>query len=162
VPAAAEESLPGPNPPTATLDRLNAVLTKAPLHRWLGCLATCLEDETGTVHLAVPDRPELRHSDEGDGLHGGIIAAFIDISAHTALNAVAGINMPTIDLRVDYLAAAFAPLSARATPRRIGHSIGVVDTEVFGRDGKLVALGRAVFRSRRPGTRGSEPRGEAG
>ena len=55
--------------------------------------------------------------------------------------------MPTIDLRTDYLRPAVAPLEAVATPRRIGRSLGVVDIEVFGADGKLAALGRVVYRT---------------
>lgn len=122
-------------------------MARSPFHQWLGCHVTAHDPAGGTVRIALPMRPELRRSPGKDGLHGGVVAAFVDLAAHAALNAVTGIGMPTIDLRVDYLRPALAPLEALATPRRIGRNIGVVDIEVLDRDGKLAALGRVVYRT---------------
>jgi acyl-coenzyme A thioesterase PaaI-like protein len=58
--------------------------------------------------------------------------------------------MPTIDLRVDYLSPAEFPITARATPKRIGKTIGIADVEILGRNGDASALGRAVFMTRAP------------
>jgi len=129
------------------VDRLNAAMACAPLHQWLGCHVTAYDEATGEVRVALPYRPELRRSEEDNSLHGGVVAALADLAAHAALNAVTGIGMPTIDLRVDYLRPALPPLEAVATPRRIGRSIGVVDIEVLDGAGKLAALGRVVYRT---------------
>lgn len=127
--------------------KLNAFMARAPFHQWLGCRITAHDPESGTLRITLPARAELRHAPDRETVHGGIISALVDLAAHAALNAVTGIGMPTIDLRTDYLRPAIAPLEAVATPRRVGRSLGVVDIEVFGADGKLVALGRVVYRT---------------
>ena len=127
--------------------KLNDFMARAPFHQWLGCHVTAHDPESGAVRVILPARPELRHSPDAETVHGGIITALVDLAAHAALNAVTGIGMPTIDLRTDFLRPALAPLEAVATPRRIGRTLGVVDIEVLGRDGKLVALGRVVYRT---------------
>jgi uncharacterized protein (TIGR00369 family) len=129
------------------VERLNAVMARAPFHQWLGCHVTAHDPESGAVRIVLPARRELCHAPDRETVHGGVIAALVDLSAHAALNAVTGIGMPTIDLRTDYLRPAVAPLEALATPRRVGRSLGVVDIEVTGSDGKLVALGRVVYRT---------------
>jgi uncharacterized protein (TIGR00369 family) len=52
---------------------------------------------------------------------------------------------PTIDLRVDYLAAARGDLTARGRLLRLGRTIGRADAEIIDASGKLVAVGRGVF-----------------
>ena len=129
------------------LARLNATMARSPFHQWLGCHVTAHEEATGAVHVALPPRPEICRGPGEEVLHGGVVSALVDLAAHAALNAVTGIGMPTIDLRVDYLRPALAPLNAVATPRRVGRNIGVVDIEVLDRAGKLAALGRVVYRT---------------
>jgi len=129
------------------VEKLNAFMARAPFHQWLGCHITAHDPTSGALRITLPARPELRHSPTTETVHGGVIAALVDLAAHAALNAVTGIGMPTIDLRTDYLRPAVAPLEAVATPRRIGRSLGVVDIEITGSDGKLAALGRVVYRT---------------
>jgi uncharacterized protein (TIGR00369 family) len=131
----------------STVETLNAFMLRAPLHQWLGVRITAHDAATGAVRITLPARPELRHAPDRETVHGGIVAALVDLSAHAALNAVTGIGMPTIDLRTDYLRPALPPLEAVATPRRVGRTLGVVDIEVLDRDGKLAALGRVVYRT---------------
>jgi uncharacterized protein (TIGR00369 family) len=131
----------------ATVETLNDFMLRAPLHQWLGVRVTAYDAATGEIRITLPARPELRHATDRETVHGGILSALVDLSAHAALNAVTGIGMPTIDLRTDYLRPAVAPLEAVATPRRVGRSLGIVDVEITGGDGKLVALGRVVYRT---------------
>ncbi len=126
--------------------RLNAFLVRAPFHQWLRCEVTAFDAASGETTILLPARPELRRSPEDEAVHGGIVTALVDLAAHAALNAVTGVGMPTIDLRTDFLRPAVAPLTALARPRRIGRSIGFVDVEVADRSGRLVALGRVVYR----------------
>jgi uncharacterized protein (TIGR00369 family) len=102
--------------------------------------------------MLFEERPELWRSPEGRTSHGGVIAAFVDIAGHAALQAHTGRGMPTIDLRVDYLRPTEFPITARATPKRVGKTIGIVDVEIFGRNGDASALGRAVFLTRASST----------
>src|SRR5882762_3638468 len=130
-----------------SLDRLNEVLERSPLHQWLGCRVESHDTASGSIRVRLPARPELRRSADHEGLHGGIVAALIDLAAGAALMAVKGAtSMPTVDLRVDFLLPALPPLVAAATPRRVGRNIGVADVEIFDDQQRLVALGRVVYR----------------
>lgn len=132
------------------IDQMNLFLQRSPFHRWLNCKVTGFDLTDGTITMLFIERPELRRSSEAAASHGGVIAAFIDIAGHAALQAQTGRGMPTIDLRVDYLRPAEFPITARATPKRIGKTIGIVDVEIFSSDGDASALGRAVFMTRAP------------
>lgn len=134
----------------ARIARLQAFLVLSPLHHWLGCRITELDEPGGALVIDLPYRDELRRSTRGPAAHGGVVAALVDVSAHAAMHAQTGHGMPTIDLRVDYLRPAELPLRARATVRRNGRTIGNVDVEVFDGAGKLVATGRAVFLTSAP------------
>jgi uncharacterized protein (TIGR00369 family) len=127
------------------LDTLNAFMARAPFHQWLGCRVTAFDEATGETTILLPARDELRRAPDDAGAHGGIVTALVDLAAHAALNAVTGTGLPTIDLRTDFLRPAVPPLTALAKPRRVGRSIGVVDVEVTGADGRLAALGRVVY-----------------
>jgi len=127
------------------IDEMNRFLQRSPFHVWLNCRITDFDETSGTVTMAVDERPELHRSPDTTMSHGGAIAAFVDIAAHAALHAQIGRGLPTIDLRVDYLRPATFPITARATPRRVGKTIGFVDVEIMGASGEASALGRVVF-----------------
>jgi uncharacterized protein (TIGR00369 family) len=130
------------------LDAFNAYLALSPLHQWLECRIVSHDPDAGTLDVVLPDRPELHRGAESAVAHGGIVAALADIAAHAALHAAVGHGNPTIDLKIDYLRLATLPLSARATVRRNGKNVGFCDVEIMDCDGKLSALGRAVFCTR--------------
>ena len=127
---------------------MNQFMQRLPFHKWLNCRITAFDASDGTITVLFEERSELRRSPDTGLSHGGVLAAFIDIAAHAALQAQTGRGMPTIDLRVDYLRPAEFPITARATPKRIGKTIGIADVEIFGRNGDASALGRAVFMTR--------------
>jgi uncharacterized protein (TIGR00369 family) len=131
------------------LDDLNHTMAQAPLHQWLRCYVQTHDPASGEVKVILPARQELRRSPDEQSVHGGIVATLVDLAAHAAINVVTGTGMPTIDLRVDYLRVAIAPLTAVAKTRRVGRSVGVADVDVFDRDEHLVALGRVVYRTLR-------------
>ena len=63
-----------------------------------------------------------------------------------AVATLTGAVSPTVYLSVDYLTPGAGEwLDAKATVRRRGRSLSTVDVEVLRPDGKLVALGRAVY-----------------
>lgn len=126
---------------------LNAFMVRAPFHQWLGCFVTGYDAEHGTTTVLLPGRPELLRAPDDSAVHGGVVSALVDLAAHAALNAVTGVGMPTVDLRADFLRPAVPPLTAVAQPRRVGRNMGFVDVEVMDASGRLVALGRAVFRT---------------
>jgi uncharacterized protein (TIGR00369 family) len=64
---------------------------------------------------------------------------------------VVGGGVPTINFRTDFLRPASGEgLSATATVRRAGRTVGVVGVDVHDGDGRLVAIGRGCY-SARPG-----------
>jgi uncharacterized protein (TIGR00369 family) len=94
----------------------------------------------------MPLRPELRRGGEGGHFHGGAIASLIDVAGDMALAMALGGGIPTINLRIDYLRpGSGAALTAHATARRAGRTIGVVDIDVLDEAGKLVAIGRGTY-----------------
>jgi len=132
------------------IDELNSFLRRSPFHQWLNCKITDFSIETGTVTILFLPRPELKRSPGADTPHGGALAAFVDIAAHAALHAQLGRAMPTIDLRVDYLRPGQFPITASATPQRVGKSIGTADVQMKNADGQRCVLGRGVFLTRAP------------
>ena len=129
-----------------TLERLQAMLDGSPFIRLLGMQAVSLDRERQQVVIAMPLAADYeRHPGTGQ-FHGGVIASLIDVAGDFALVILVGGGVPTINLRVDYLRpAGGGGLSATATVRRAGRTIGVVDIDVTDAAGRLVAVGRGCY-----------------
>ena len=129
-----------------TLERLQAMLDGSPFIRLLGMRAVSLDRERQQVVIAMPLAADYeRHPGTGQ-FHGGVIASLIDVAGDFALVILVGGGVPTINLRVDYLRpAGGGGLSATATVRRAGRTIGVVDIDVTDAAGRLVAVGRGCY-----------------
>jgi uncharacterized protein (TIGR00369 family) len=126
---------------------VRASVAAPPFHRWLEPEVVAVTADEVTIRLAL--RHEFRRSDDADGVHGGVVAALIDIAGHAAVVAAVGHGVPTINLRVDYLRMATGDvLTARAKPVRVGRTIALIDIEVTTCDGILVAVGRGSFSTR--------------
>jgi len=90
--------------------------------------------------------PDFERSPETGQFHGGVIAALIDTAGDFALVLLLGGGVPTINLRVDYLRPAGGGLlTATASVRRAGRTIGVVDVDVADGTNRLVAVGRGCY-----------------
>jgi uncharacterized protein (TIGR00369 family) len=75
-----------------------------------------------------------------------VIATLIDVAGDFALVILVGGGVPTINLRIDYLRpAGGGSLTAIASVRRAGKTIGVVDIDVTDGTGRLVAIGRGCY-----------------
>ena len=97
------------------------------------------------VEIAATWRPEWIVNPEGQYIHGGILAALVDLGADMSLYSRIGKGVPTIDLRVDYHAPARGNLRVVGKVVRFGKRVSSAQAEVFDRDGRLVASGRGVF-----------------
>jgi uncharacterized protein (TIGR00369 family) len=130
--------------PLATLP---AVLRRSPYARLLGLeMVRAAADE---VVVRMPFREDLLADDEDAAryVHGGAIASLIDIAGTFAVIAAVGHDVITVDLRVDYLRPVRSgDLAGTARPVRIGRALAVADVEVAGADGRLVAVGRGLFK----------------
>jgi uncharacterized protein (TIGR00369 family) len=115
----------------------------SPYHRWLGVELVRAQD--GEVEVRLPYRDEFNASDTTPYIHGGILATLADIACIFALMSATGIDLPTVDLRMDYLRMAKTgeDLIATAHTIKAGRTISISDAEIRTRDGRLVAIGRA-------------------
>jgi len=129
-----------------TLEQMKAWLAESPFHGVLGLTLDAYEPAAQTVVIRCAFHSNLDRSADGGQYHGGVIASLIDIAGDFALIAVLGYGVPTINFRVDYLRPAVkADLIARATVRKSGRTIGVVDIEVQDDQRRLIALGRGCY-----------------
>jgi len=129
-----------------SLGRLRREMESSPYHRLLGLEAVSVDTASASVTLCLPMRPEFRRAANDSFVHGGIIAALIDITGHAAVTVQIDRMAPTIDLRIDYLRpAGGSHLTATAKLLRCGRSLARVDIEVSDSEGCIVAVGRGSF-----------------
>jgi uncharacterized protein (TIGR00369 family) len=122
------------------------IFDRSPFIRFLGLQVLALDHAKGTLSSRMPLREELKRGGEEKRFHGGPIASFIDIVGDFAVGMALGGGVPTVNLRIDYLRPAIGDfVDATATVRRVGKTSAVVDIDVFGQDGKLIAVGRGSY-----------------
>ena len=84
--------------------------------------------------------PERRYT------HGGVLAALIDLGSDWAMVKQTGRPVPTINLRVDYHAAAMpGDLTIRGKVVRMGSQFSTSEAHIFDAQGKLLASGRGTY-----------------
>jgi uncharacterized protein (TIGR00369 family) len=133
---------------TLPLAALPDLLRRSPYHRLLGL--EMVRVSPGEVVIRMPFREDLLAGDDemGQYVHGGAIASLIDSAGDFAIIAAVGHDVPTIDLRVDYLRPApKGALTATGRAIKAGRSLGVADIEVVAEDGTVIAVGRGVFKT---------------
>ena len=142
-------------PPDA-VRALDGIIRNAPFHKWLGVEA--VDAAPGRAVLRIPPNPEFVGNPFIPAVHGGIIAALVDLAGGAALFVELQFPTPTIDMRVDYLRPAIAgkALVADARVKRLGSTVAFVDVDVNDEDNRLVATGRCTYsvKDREQGPRG--------
>ena len=119
-------------------------LSHSPYQRFLGL--KFLRYQENLVEIAMPFREEFLREEGSDWLHGGVLSALIDIAGDYAVHTVTGGDVPTVDLRIDYLRPAKrGGLKAIARTVKVGRSISVADVEVRDEEDQLLAVGRGVY-----------------
>lgn len=138
------------------MHRLDGLIRHPPFHAWLQ--VTCVEAEPGRAVLRLPPNKDFVGNPFIPAVHGGIVAALIDLAGGAALFVELQFPTPTIDMRVDYLRPAIAgkELLADARVKSLGKTTAFVDIDVKDEDGRLVATGRCVYsvKDREAGPRG--------
>jgi uncharacterized protein (TIGR00369 family) len=131
-----------------TLEEVEELFRRSPYQRLLGLVMTRVSD--GEAVVRMPFREDLLAGDDDAGryIHGGAIASLIDAAGDFAIIAAVRRDVPTIDLRIDYLRPA-APGALTATGRavRVGRSLAVADIEVVNEAGTPIAVGRGLFKA---------------
>jgi uncharacterized protein (TIGR00369 family) len=129
-----------------TRERIQAAMDRSPYIRFHQMECVQVDHAAQRVVLRMPMRPELERTPGSGQWHGGAIAALIDTAGDYALALVVGGGVPTINFRTDFLRpASDTELTATATVRRAGRTIGVVDVDVHDRQGRLIAVGRGCY-----------------
>ncbi len=127
-----------------TVERVQSMITRAPYHQWLGLKVTAVHDDG--IELTATWREEWVVNPDRRDTHGGILAALVDLAADWAMVKKTGRGVPTIDMRVDYHAAAMpGDLTARGKVVKMGRQFSVAEASVFDADGKLLASGRGTY-----------------
>jgi uncharacterized protein (TIGR00369 family) len=127
-----------------TLEQVQALVTRAPFHQWLGLTVV---DVTGdSIEIRAKWREEWVVNTEHGYTHGGVIAALIDLAADWAMVRQTGRGVPTIDLRVDYHRPTIrSDLVAHGKVVRAGGQFATAEARIFDRDNKLIASGRGTY-----------------
>ena len=126
-------------------DQIQERLLDSPFNAFLGLEVVSTDPAKPELVMRLKMRPELERLGGSGQWHGGPIAAAIDIAGDYALVMLIGKPLPTINLRIDYLRPGKGTLTLVARVRRSGKTVGVVDVEVSGESGALVAIGRANY-----------------
>src|SRR2546426_12776155 len=121
-----------------TLERVQELVSRAPYHQWLGLKVIALHEDG--IELKATWREEWVVNPERRYSHGGILAALVDVGADWAMVKKTGRGVPTIDLRVDYHAAAMpGALTVRGKIVRMGGQVSTADAQVLDALGKIIA-----------------------
>ena len=123
---------------------LQRVLDQAPFHRWLGVRVERIDE--GGIELSVPWREEIVSNPAARTVHGGVLAALVDLTADQAIAARLGHALPTIDMRADFHRPGLpGRLKARGEVIKLGRTVVTADARIFDETGALVASGRGVY-----------------
>jgi uncharacterized protein (TIGR00369 family) len=134
-----------------TLEQVQALITRAPFHQWLGLTVVAVGDDS--IEIKAKWREEWVVNVERRYTHGGILAALIDLAADFALIKQTGRGVPTIDMRVDYHRVAMpGDLIMRGKVVRAGSQFATAEAQIFDLDGKLIASGRGTYLTASPKT----------
>lgn len=121
-------------------------VARPPFHQWLQPTVAAFDEASGEVTITLALRPEFRRDPERPEIHGGVIAALVDIAGHATVAGRLRHGVPTVDMRIDYLRmAAGDTLHATGIPIKLGRSLALVDVRIADEKGKLVAAGRCTF-----------------
>ncbi len=127
-----------------TPDEVEQLVRRSPFHQWLGLKV--LSVQADGVELKAAWREEWVVHPERRYTHGGILASLVDVAADWAMVSRTRRGVPTIDMRVDYHAAAMpGDLIARGRIIKWGNQFSVAEAQVFDESGKLLASGRGTY-----------------
>lgn len=127
-----------------TPERVTQMITRGPYHQWLGLTVVAVSEDG--IELKATWREEWVVNPDRRYTHGGVVAALVDLAADWAMVTRTGRGVPTIDLRVDFHAAAMpGDLTAKGRIVKWGSQFSTCEAQVFDAAGKLLASGRGTY-----------------
>ncbi|QSG15741.1 PaaI family thioesterase [Halapricum desulfuricans] len=121
------------------------LFNEMPFTRLLGIELTAAEDGHAEGRLHVTD--DHTTNPETGVVHGGATFALADSVGDAAVVSLAGELVPTIDMRIDYLAPATTDVYAVADVLRDGGSLAVTEVELFDDSETHVATAHGVYKT---------------
>ncbi len=121
------------------------LFNEMPFTRLLGIELTAAEDGHAEGRLHVTD--DHTTNPETGVVHGGATFALADTVGDAAVVSLAGELVPTIDMRIDYLAPATTDVYAVADVLRDGGSLAVTEVELFDSDETHIATAHGVYKT---------------
>src|ERR1700722_17051992 len=132
-----------------SVEDVQKLISRGPFHQWLGLKVIAVG--SGTIELTATWREEWVVNPDRGYTHGGVLAALVDLAADWAMVKKTGRGVPTIDLRVDYHAAAMpGDLTARGKVVRFGGQFSTAEAHIYDAKGKLIASGRGTYSTAPP------------
>ncbi len=129
-----------------TTQQIEAWLASSPFISFMNLELLDFDPDKGEIAMKMPMRPEFERGAGTGQFHGGPIAALVDTVGDFAVAIMVKGGVPTINFRVDYLRPSGGSyLIARATARRVGRTVGVVDIDVIDDQERLTAVGRGCY-----------------
>ncbi|MGG4053955.1 PaaI family thioesterase [Delftia tsuruhatensis] len=129
---------------TMDIQKLQGIVDRSPLNRWLGMRVESVEPDS--VTLTIQWREELISSPERQTTHGGILATLVDGAGDYAVAARIGRAVPTLDLHVDYHRPATpGDLRVIASVVHMGSTTATARAQVFDQGGRLLVTGRGLY-----------------
>ena len=119
-------------------------MTDQGFSEYVGARVTEADGGRAVVVLEASNQHANRHG----SVHGGAVATLVDVAMGAAVSSeFDGEQAPvTVEMKVTYLEPApVGRLTATAAVRRAGKRITIVETEVAGADGDVVAHGIGTF-----------------
>jgi len=108
-------------------------LSRMPFSEHLGIEVEHAEDGEAVGRLPLESFHSSNH--DADIAHGGVTFSLADTVGAAAVMSESGTVVPTVDIRIDYLAPATDDIRAEAEVIRIGGSLGVARVELYAEDG---------------------------
>ena len=105
------------------------------------------EAEDGHAEGQIEMREELSWNADRFMAHGGVTFTLADTVGGAALVSLVDQPVPTIDMRIDYLAAGTGDLRAEADVVRQGGDVGTVDVSIYDEDDQHIAEARGVYKT---------------
>jgi len=134
-----------PDAEAVSCARARAIVARmrSPMNELLGVATEDLAD--GSVRLTIETRPE--HQSEGGRVHGGLASLLLDGAMGRACGRTLapGQSCATVQLSVQFLAAAEGQLVAHGRITRRGRAVAFLEAECTRADGTLVARAHGTW-----------------
>jgi len=129
-----------------TVEVIQERISRSKFHQLFRPEVLEVDNEAMSLAIKVHMCPEFERQPGTGQWHGGILASLIDTAGCYALMLVANGQLLTLNFSTDFLGLATSDhLIARAKVRRVGRTVGFVDTEVVDPEGRAVVAGKACY-----------------